>query len=112
MLHDLPEARRLELRIGEEGLEGIDDGGGHVGALQRLQPLRRVAGGHDLAQLFVEDLDVGEPRLQRLEARIAEHIRPSRDLEERPPVRVRVRHHREVAVLGLKGRRQRARMRL
>src|SRR4029453_2037383 len=35
--------------------------------------------------------------------RIAEHIRPSRDLEERLPVRVRVRHHREVAVLGLEG---------
>src|SRR5215470_15073367 len=103
VLHGLPEARRLELRVGEERLQRVDDGGGHVGALERLQPLRGVASGHDLAQLLVERLDVGEARLQRREARIGEKVRAPRDLEEGPPVGVRIGHHGEEAVLGLEG---------
>ncbi len=37
-------ASGLELRIGEERLQRVDDGDGYVGALERLQLLRAIAG--------------------------------------------------------------------
>src|SRR3989449_742268 len=88
MVDDLPEAGRLELRVGEERLERVDDRRRDARAIERVEPLGRAPGGDDLAQLLVQHLDVGEARFQRREARIGEEIRPPGDREERPPVRV------------------------
>src|SRR5437870_5543634 len=98
MVDDLPEAGRLELRVGEERLERVDDRRRDGGAIGRVEPLGRAPGGADLAQLLVQHLDVGEARFQRREARIGEEIRPPGDREERPPVRVGIGDDGQIAV--------------
>src|SRR6266567_614401 len=58
VIHHLPEAGRLELGIVEQGLQGVHDHGRDALVVQVGEPLRVRAGGGDLAQLLVQDVDV------------------------------------------------------
>src|SRR4029450_1912674 len=90
MLEGFPEAGGLQLWIGEDRVERVHDGGGHVRRVEQREPLRIGAGGRDLSQLLVEQFDVGEARGQRAEARVGEQVLAAGHAEERLPVRVGV----------------------
>jgi hypothetical protein len=103
MLHDLPEPRRLEVRIGQQRFERVHDHAGDVLGVEVGEPLSTGPRGRDRAELLVEKLDVPEAGPERLEARVVEEILAPRDREEVPPVRVGVGQDREVTVLRLEG---------
>src|SRR5688572_20059867 len=112
MLHDLPEPSRLEVRIGQQRLERVDDHAGDVLGVEIGEPLSTGPRGRYRAELLVEKLDVPEAGPERLEARVVEEILAPRDREEVSPVRVGVGQDREDPSFVLKGRRERLSTRL
>src|SRR5437870_3803991 len=70
MLHDVPEAGRLELWIREQGLQGVHDHARDALAVQVGEPFGGRPRGGDLAELLVQEFDVPQARAQRLEARV------------------------------------------
>jgi hypothetical protein len=101
VLDDLPEAGGLELGVVEQALQRVHDHRGDVQAIELGEPLGVGAARGDVVQLPVEDLDVAQPRGERLEARIVEQVLAAGQREEVAPVLVRVGKDRQVAVLGL-----------
>src|SRR4029077_15790965 len=86
VVHRLPEPHRLEMRVVQQRLERVHAHRRNVEPVEVGQPLRVRPRDGDRSHLAVEDLDVAQPRPERLEARIVEQVLAAGEDEEVPPV--------------------------